>query len=411
MPVARRRVLFFGEGVTLAHVTRPLVLARALPSERYDVHFACPPAEARWLRDTSIRHWPLACISSAQFLKALESGEPPHSRETLERYVGQDLELLREVRPDFVVGDYRLSLQVSARKLGVPYAAINSAYWSPACAYRGYPLPELPAIRSVGLGVVSVVYRVLLPFAMRLLMRDLNEFRRAHGLGPLANMREVYAAADRVLLVDVPSFAPLVATPPDHHYVGPVLWSPPVEAPSWWSETADGDCIYLTLGSSGAVELLPTLLPALAELPLRILVATAGRTRLPALPRNVLVADYVDGIEAARRSRLVVCNGGSPTVQQAFSAGVPVLGIPSNTDQFLNMYWVKRAGAGLMLRPHRASAQRVRDAIRQLLEVRAYRDQAQRLAEEFRRYRAGERFTALLDGWLSGEPSRAPASR
>ena len=52
---------------------------------------------------------------------------------------------------------------------------------------------------------------------------------------------------------------------------------------------------------------------------------------------HVHVTDYLPGDIVARHSRLVVCNGGSPTSHQALLAGVPVLGIPDNLDQVLNM--------------------------------------------------------------------------
>ncbi|RXL56259.1 hypothetical protein EO238_33760, partial [Citrobacter sp. AAK_AS5] len=38
---ARKRILFVGEAVTLAHVVRPAVLARALDPSRYEVVLAC----------------------------------------------------------------------------------------------------------------------------------------------------------------------------------------------------------------------------------------------------------------------------------------------------------------------------------------------------------------------------------
>ena len=54
--------------------------------------------------------------------------------------------MIREVEPDVVVGDFRLSLSVSARVAGVPYLAITNAYWSPYARQR-FPLPELPVVR------------------------------------------------------------------------------------------------------------------------------------------------------------------------------------------------------------------------------------------------------------------------
>ena len=45
--------------------------------------------------------------------------------------MADDLELIRRIEPDVVVGDFRLSLAVSAPMAGVPYIALANAYWSP----------------------------------------------------------------------------------------------------------------------------------------------------------------------------------------------------------------------------------------------------------------------------------------
>jgi UDP:flavonoid glycosyltransferase YjiC (YdhE family) len=80
------------------------------------------------------------------------------------------------------------------------------------------------------------------------------------------------------------------------------------------------------------------------------------------LPDNVHIADYLPGEQAAQRSRLVICNGGSPTSQQALAAGVPVLGIAGNLDQYLNMAGVVRSGAGMLLRSDRLAEEALRSA-------------------------------------------------
>ena len=50
-PPRRRRILFVGEAVTLAHVARPFALARSLDAARYDVQFACDPRFMSDVRD------------------------------------------------------------------------------------------------------------------------------------------------------------------------------------------------------------------------------------------------------------------------------------------------------------------------------------------------------------------------
>ena len=55
-----------------------------------------------------------------------------------------DLALIKSYRPDLIVGDFRLSLSISARVAGIPYAAISSAHWSPYYRHAAYPMPVLP---------------------------------------------------------------------------------------------------------------------------------------------------------------------------------------------------------------------------------------------------------------------------
>ncbi|WP_306776585.1 glycosyltransferase, partial [Escherichia coli] len=120
--------------------------------------------------------------------------------------------------------------------------------------------------------------------------------------------------------------------------------------------------VYVTLGSSGDPSLLPQILDALANLPVRVIASTAGAPAPQHLPANARVASYLPGDAAAKRSSLVICNGGSLTTQQALATGIPILGIASNMDQFLNMGPIETAGAGLTLRADRLTRRAIGSA-------------------------------------------------
>ncbi len=45
-----KRVLFFAEAVTLAHVARPITLAKGLDPTRYEVVMACDPRCQQFLQ-------------------------------------------------------------------------------------------------------------------------------------------------------------------------------------------------------------------------------------------------------------------------------------------------------------------------------------------------------------------------
>jgi UDP:flavonoid glycosyltransferase YjiC (YdhE family) len=154
---------------------------------------------------------------------------------------------------------------------------------------------------------------------------------------------------------------------------------------------------------------LQVVLDALAELPVTVIAATAGRSDLTNVPANAFVADYLPGEAAAARSAVVVCNGGSLSTQQALVAGVPVVGVAGNLDQHLNMEAIERAGAGMLLRTERLKSQRVAEAVQQALSRPDYRQAAQRLAPAFERDFAG--FPQQVESVLRLVSGNVPATR
>lgn len=392
------RILFIAEAVSLAHVARPIALAMALDQTRHAVFFASDPRFNALLGDLPFPLRPLESIESSRFFTALANGTPIYDLPILSRYVRDDLELISAVRPHLVVGDFRLSLSVSARLAGVTYFSITNSYWSPYARQR-FPLPAHPLAQLLGVSAAQALFRLVRPIVFAIHARPLNRLRQEHGLPSLgSDLRRVYTDADHTLYADVPEFLDLPALPAHHHFLGPLLWSPVVPLPDWW-ETLPGDrpLIYVTLGSSGLHRALPLIIDALAGLPVRAMVATAG-VALRNHAENVFTANYLPGEAAAARAQLVICNGGSPTSQQALAAGVPVLGIASNLDQFLNMQAIEARGAGLCLRADRALPADIRRAATTLLENPAFRDSARELAGIFARYDSGQRFSELVAG-------------
>lgn len=136
------KVLFFAEGATLAHVGRPFVLAQGLNPAHFDVSFARPHSYAWLTNDAAFRCLDLDCQESTIFAHRLDRGLPLYDFQTLTSYVEQDLALMDMIKPDVVVGDFRLSLSVSARLRGIPYITICDAYWSPERPLR----PALPVL-------------------------------------------------------------------------------------------------------------------------------------------------------------------------------------------------------------------------------------------------------------------------
>ena len=223
---ARPCVLFVVEAVTLAHVARIAVLAKSLDPARYDVVVACAERSQPFLRGGSWRVVDLRSIESVRFFQALANGAPVYDEQTLLGYVEDDLALIDRIKPRLIVGDFRLSLSVSARRAGVPYATVTNAYWSPFFEGDKFPMPVLPLTRALPLAVAQWLFSLGRPFVTAQHCAPLNRVRARHGMPSLGpDLRRIYTDADHVLYADSPHMFPLSGLPATHHYLGPLLWS------------------------------------------------------------------------------------------------------------------------------------------------------------------------------------------
>lgn len=395
-PSRRRRVLFIAEAVTLAHVARAAVLARTLDSARYDVHLACDRRYLHLFTQLPATIHSIQSIGSQQFQDRLLTGSPLYSAAELRTYVQQDLRLLADLNPDAVVGDFRLSLSVSARVAAVPYLTVTNAHWSPY-AKQHFVVPKLAMTERFGPRLGQLLFTLIRPAVFAQQAQALNRVRKEYGLPSVGyTLPHIFTDADETAYADLPELVPTFDRPPHHHYLGPVLWSPD-SAPPWWDSVPNvRPMAYVSLGTSGRAELLPLVLQALEDLGVYALVSTAGKAPPSSASGSAWVSRYLPGLEAATRADFVICNGGSATVYQALAAGVPVLGIPNNLDQYLMMDYIRRAGAGDYLRAGDTSARAVTNAVDLILHTAAYRRQAHQLGQQIRSGRLGTRFEGLL---------------
>ena len=393
-----RRILFIAEAVTLAHVARPLALARTLDPARYEVILACDPRYDRLLGPLPFKRLTIHSIPGERFLRSLAGGGRLYDKETLAAYAKADLKVIEECRPDIIVGDFRLSLSVSARLARKPYLTVSNAYWSPY-AKPDFTVPELPMLKFTGVRFGQCLFNAVRPLAFRYHALPLNWLRAQSGLASLGlNLGRVYTDADYTLYADIPELVSTYDMPDTHRFVGPTLWSPAGALPDWWPEVpADKPVVYVTLGSSGYGDLLPALLRDLAKAPVTVITASAGKASIRGVIGNAYVADFLPGELAAQRAALVISNGGSQTCYQAFAHGKPVLGVPANLDQYLNMHYIQDAGAGLMIRAGKVAPGDIAKSVDMLLTDSRYATAARGLMEHITAYPTQQVFEEMLE--------------
>jgi UDP:flavonoid glycosyltransferase YjiC (YdhE family) len=411
---AKSRILFVSEAVSLAHVARPSELARTLPADQHELHYASNGQFAFCHEDLNWSRHHLQSIEPALVLARLASGKPVYSLEEWRQYVRDDMALLEAIKPDLVVGDFRLTLGVSARRVGIPYLAVCNAHWSPYRAPYRMSAPDLPISRFVGNALIDPVFRAVWPVASRLHIHAANTVRHEYGLTPYSTLQHLYCDGDYALYADTPALIPTPSAPSSHQHIGPIVWSPKMGVPEWWDVACRNapPPIYITFGSTGQVDLLPTIVAACGAEGAASIVATAGRSTFRHDPPQVYAAPFLPGSAAAAASRLVICNGGSATAHQALTQGRPILGICSNLDQVLTMDTIAAAGAGEYVRASEATPARLRALLRKMLSSTSYAERAQQLQADFRIYDPRRLFPAAIERALADDtlPGHPPAT-
>lgn len=293
-------------------------------------------------------------------------------------------DLFALLKPDLLVADYAPTALLAARGMGLRNASVGNGFSSPPAgealaALRPAPADRLAASESHMLATANAV---------------LTEFGVAS-----------YAQAAEVFLGELP----LLCTWPelDHHqrkdaqWLGPNFVTGEGIAPYW--PEAEGPRVYAYLKASHAAH--GAVLQALVREGCRVLAyvpEVAAGAQPPVNSDRIVYADAPLALEPTlAMADLCVCHAGEATLAQALLAGVPLLMLPSHTEQFLTARGVALSGAG----HHAASASTDwRATVRRMLDDDSYRQAARAFAarhQGFSQRRMNEQLAIRLEQHLA----------
>jgi UDP:flavonoid glycosyltransferase YjiC (YdhE family) len=390
-------------------VVRPLVLAHSV-KDSYEICLAAGNKYAELCNVSSIDYRSIWTISADLFVDRLVKGQDGWFTEDFLQEAKADISLIEEIQPDLVIGDLRWSLGISATVTKTPYLSLLNAHWSPYYT-ETCPPPELPIVKLLGVKLCTVLTPVLAPIILRQFAKAFNKARYEYNLDRVEDYLHIGICADWVAYLDIPSLGPTEHTPSTHTYLGPtehtpsthtylgpVDWSPDVSYPDWWYNLPqDKPITYVSMGSTGKISYIHELVETLSDLDMTVMLATSGRFEQKGFGNNVFTAEYLPGLEACQRSQIVVCNGGTGAIYQAIKAEVPILGIPTNGDQYFAMGSVQNNKAGLLVRSTHVNNKRIRTAASELLSDSNYKRKCSELKVELKQYDAVSRFAELVD--------------
>jgi len=193
--------------------------------------------------------------------------------------------------------------------------------------------------------------------------------------------------------------------------VGPCVWNRPSQdpAPTWLDELpTDRPWVHVTEGTVHSQEpfVLRAAMRGLAHEKMEVILTTGPQRDMaalrldPAAP-NISVKEWVSHSDLLPRCAAMVTTGGAGTVMTALQLGVPLVVVPTRWDKPDNAQRVVEAGAGVRLAPRDCTPERLRRAVRRVLDEPEFGANAQRLAQRLADV-AGPRGAASLLEALAG---------
>lgn len=105
------------------------------------------------------------------------------------------------------------------------------------------------------------------------------------------------------------------------------------------------------------------------------------------LPENILLRAKVPQLEVLKRAHLFITHCGMNSTSETIKYGVPVIGIPIESDQPINANRIcNELSLGIQLDPLNLKAEEISDAIEKVLSDEKYRQNAQELAKVSAKY-------------------------
>lgn len=360
-----KRVLVIGDSMSLAHVARAIVVAHRLEDEGAEVIFATGVAHQALARQENFDVREVFCVAPEYAHAAIRRGSHIFDYETLKCYVESDLMLFREVQPDLVIGDMRLSLNISAELAGIEYWSILSGYLTRYYDVIQSPPKTFPAVRILGDRISRAVFPVLKSFILRYYASNFRRYRKQLGLSPVSDILDVIASPCRNLIADLPRFIPCSNLPPHFEYIGPLIWEPNLPDPDWLDQLCpDVLTAYVSMGSTGDQDDLRRILICLRDEGWQVMTTTGPHGQAPP---GIFAAAFARGSSLLRRSQLLICHGGSGTIYQAISEGVPIVGVATFHDQEINLERAQKLYWGIALDPIDWKEDDLFDSIRRVL--------------------------------------------
>ncbi len=343
------------------------------------------------------------------------------SEQELDRFVQEEVRILREIKPDVVVTGFRPTMSISTKVAKIPLVWVLSG--CVADLYAEYELRTMPHGFAKPLKVMRFI---MMKISRSLFLRFLNFVVVRKWYGSWNPVMDKYSLpqftqmtgalkGDFNLMSDAAELFPEFEEIPSYYdFCGPLLPDLKIEPPDSFLDYQKKDgrpVVFLSMGSSGAPGILEDLIRSFAGKPYDVFAATTSildKDKFEDMPENVIVEPYFPAIELTQMADVAIIHGGQGTVYTTILGGAPFVGVPMFNEQQWNLENVERLGCGMIVPRPEFDVSQVHEAVDTILGNPQYKQNMMELRDRVLKYQtdpecyppllAAQKIVRFLDG-------------
>lgn len=229
----------------------------------------------------------------------------------------------------------------------------------------------------------------------------INRHRKRWGLRPITEINDAFSPFAQISQQNAEFDFPRRELPPWFHYVGPIRPAArtPVSFP--WEKLDGRPLIYASLGTVNQHRrVFQCIAEACAGVEAQLVLSLGGAGEVEDfrdLPGGPVVVKFAPQIQLIEKAALTITHGGLNTTLESLAAGVPLIAIPINFDQFGVAARIRWTGTGDFIKPEHLTADRLRNAVTQVLNDWRFREAARRMRDSIARAGGSERAADIIE--------------
>lgn len=264
----------------------------------------------------------------------------------LEKIFLSQCNAIKNLNPDFVLGDVSFTLKTAAEKCGVKMIALINGYMSKHYSLTRKISRTHPAYhysQKLPEKFFDALTQKMEALAFRKVHAPFRSIRKKYGLKKVKHYLEELEG-DSTLICDLPDLFPQKKMPDHFTFIGPLFYEGNEEEQKVLSQLQhEKKTILVSLGSSGDWNALRFLNEEKFSC---FNIITAGDEMQILNAPLIMSKKFLNNMAVLPHCNLVICHGGNGTIYQALSCGIPLLAHTSIFEQEWNVQRLHSLGLG-----------------------------------------------------------------